>query len=58
MHFHDTHVSLTLTRAEDHKRERLTVEEGVRLELDARRKEEEEHAWLESEEDAHLKRQV
>ena len=35
-------ISLPITRAEEHKRERLTVEEGVCLALEARRIAEEE----------------
>ena len=49
MHFHDTLVSLTTTRAEEHKRARLKVEVGVRLALEARQRVEEEHAWIEDE---------
>ena len=56
MHFHDTHVSLPITRAEDNKRAQLKVEEGIHLALEARRisEEEEDHAWLEAEEEARL----
>ena len=54
MYFHDTHASLPITRAEDHKRAWAKVEEGVRLDLDARWRAEEEHARLEAEEEAHL----
>ena len=56
MHLHDTHTSLPINRAEEHKRARLKVEEGVRLALEARQRaeEEEEHAWLEAEEEARL----
>ena len=54
MHFHDTLASLTMTRAEEHKRVRLKVEVGVRLALEARNRVEEEHAWLEAEEEARL----
>ena len=54
MHFHDTLASLTMTRAEEHKHARLKVEVGVRLALEARQRVEEEHAWLEAEEEAHL----
>ena len=50
MHFHDRIASLTMTRAEEHKRARLKVEVGVRLALEARQRVEEEHAWLEAEE--------
>ena len=55
MYFHDTLASLTMTRAEEHKRARLKVEEGLRLALEARRiEEEEEHTRIEAEEEAHL----
>ena len=54
MHFLDTHASLTMTRAEEHKRARLNVDVGVRLALEARQRVEEEHAWLEAEEEARL----
>ena len=54
MHFHDTHTSLPITRAEEHKRARLKVEVGVPLALEARQRVEEEHAWLEAEEEARL----
>ena len=54
MHFHDTLASLTMTRAEEHKRARLKVEVGVRLALEARQRVEEEHTWLEAEEEARL----
>ena len=54
MHFHDTLASLTMIRAEEHKRARLNVEVGVRLALEARQRVEEEHARLESEEEARL----
>ena len=43
-----------MTRAEEYKRARLKVEVGVRLSLEARQRVEEEHAWLEAEEVAHL----
>ena len=43
-----------MTRAEEHKSARLKVEVGVRLALEVRQRVEEEHAWLEAEEDAHL----
>ena len=54
--FHDTHNSLPITRAEEHKRARLKVEVGVRQSLEARRRveEEEEHTWIEAEEEARL----
>ena len=54
MHFLDTHASLPMTRAEEHKRARLKIEVGVRLSLEARQRVEGEHAWLEAEEEAHL----
>ena len=43
-----------MTRAEDHKRARLKVEVGVRLALEARQRVDEEHAWLEAEEEERL----
>ena len=54
MHFHDTLASLTMSRAEEHKRARLKVEVGVSLALEARQRVEEKHAWLEAEEEARL----
>ena len=56
MHFHDTHTSLPITRAEEHKRAKLKVEEGLHLALEAirREEEEEEHVWLETEEEPQL----
>ena len=54
MHFLDTHASLPMTRAKEHKRARLKVEVGVRLALEGRQRVEEEHAWLEAEEEARL----
>ena len=56
MNFYDMLISLPKTRAEEHKRERLNVEEGVRLALEARQRaeEDEEHTWLEAEEEARL----
>ena len=56
MHFHGTHTSLLINRAEEHKLARLKVELGVRLALDVRHRaeEEEEHARLEAEEEARL----
>ena len=56
MHFHRTHTSLIITRAEENKGAQMKVEVGVRLTLEARRsaEEEEEYAWLESEEEACL----
>ena len=52
--FLDTHASLPMTRAEEHKRARLKVEVGVNLALEARQRMDEVHAWLEAEEEAHL----
>ena len=43
-----------MTRAEEHTRVRLKVEVGVRLALEGRQRAEEEHAWLEAEEEARL----
>ena len=43
-----------MTRAEEHKRARLNVEVGVRPALEARQIVEEEHTWLEAEEEARL----
>ena len=54
IHFQDTHASYPITRAEEHKHLRMKVEVGVRLSLEARQRVEEEHAWLEAEEEAHL----
>ena len=56
MHFHNTHTSIPITRAEDRKREGMKVEVGVRLSLEARQREEggEEHAWLKAEYEARL----
>ena len=54
MHFLDMHASLPMTRAEEHKRARLRLEVGVRLALEAKQRVEEEHAWLEAEEEARL----
>ena len=54
MHFHDTHASLPISGAEEHKRTRLKVDVGVRLALEARQRVEEEHAWLEAEVEARL----
>ena len=48
------HASLCNTRAEEHKRAQLNVEVGVRLSLESRHRAEEEHAWLEDEEEARL----
>ena len=42
LHYHDTHTSLTITRAEEHKHAWLKVEEGVCLALEVRRRAEEE----------------
>ena len=56
MHFHDMHTSLPIARAEEHKRARLKVDVGVHLALEARQRaeEEEEHTWIEAEEEARL----
>ena len=43
-----------MRRLEEHKRARLKVEVGVRQDLEARQRAEEEHAWLEAEEEARL----
>ena len=53
IHFHDTHASLPFPREEEHKRARLKIEEGVRISLEVRQRAEEEHAWLDTEEEAH-----
>ena len=47
-------ISLPMRRLEEHKRARLKVEVGVRQDLEARQRAEEEHAWLEAEEEARL----
>ena len=57
MRFQDTHTSLPITRAEEHKCTRLKLEEGVLLALEDRHRveeEEEEHAQLEAEEETCL----
>ena len=54
MHFLDTHASLPMTRVEKHKRARMKVKVGVRLDLEARYRVEEEHAWIEAEQAARL----
>ena len=54
MHFLDTHISLPMARPEEHKRARLNVEVGVCQALEARKRAEEEHTWLEAEEEARL----
>ena len=54
MHFHDTYASIPMNRSEKHKRVRSKLEVGVRLSLEARQRAEEEHAWLEAEEEARL----
>ena len=41
-----------MQKAEEHKRAWLNVEEGLRLSLEARRIEEEEHTQIEAEEEA------
>ena len=45
------HASLRITRAEEHMSARLKVEVGLRLALEARQIVEEEHTWLEAEEE-------
>ena len=47
-------ISLPMTRAEEHKRAQLKVEVGVHLDLEARQRAEEEHAWLEAKEEPRL----
>ena len=54
MHFLDTRASLPMTRAEEHRCARLKVEVGIRLALEVRQRVEEEHAWLEAEEEVRL----
>ena len=56
MHFYDMHASLSINRSEEHKRAQLKVEVEVRLALEARHiaEEEEEHAWLQAEEEDRL----
>ena len=56
MHFNYTHTSLPITSTEEHKCAHLKLEERVRLALEARQRaeEEEEHAGLEAEKEAHL----
>ena len=56
MHFRDTHASLPISGAEDHKCARLKLDVGVRLALESRQRVEEEHTWLEAEVEArHVK---
>ena len=43
-----------MIRSEEHKRARLNVEVGVCQALEARKRAEEEHTWLEAEEEARL----
>ena len=52
MNFQDTHASLPINRAEDHKRARLKLEQGVRLALEARHRADQEHTQIEAEEEA------
>ena len=52
--FHDMHISLTITREEDHKHARLKVEHGVRLAFESRHRTEEKNIRLEGEEEAQL----
>ena len=47
-------ASLPMTRPEELKRARLKVEVGVRLALESIQRVEEDHAWLEAEEEARL----
>ena len=57
LHFYNTHASLLpITRAEEHKRAQLKVEDGVCLALEARQREEEEeqHARLQAYKEARL----
>ena len=54
MHFHDILTSLPIAGVEDHKRARLKVDVGVLLALEARKRVEEEHAWLDAEVEARL----
>ena len=54
MHFHNTHASLPISGAEDHKRSQLKVEVRVLLALEARYRVEEEHVWIEAEGGARL----
>ena len=54
MHFHNTHASLSINRAEEQKCARLKVEVGVQLALEARQGAEEEHKWIEAEEEASI----
>ena len=42
MNFNDTHASLPLTRAEDHKHAQIKVEDGVRLVIESRKRVEDE----------------
>ena len=41
LHFHNTNTSLLITKTEEHKRARLILKEGVRLDPGARQKVEE-----------------
>ena len=56
MHFHDMHKLLPITIAEEYNYTRPKVEEGIRLSLELiqRAEEEEDHAWIEAEEEACL----
>ena len=54
MHFHDTHASLPITISEEHKCTWLKVEVWVCLALEAIHIADEEHAWIEAEEEACL----
>ena len=48
------HASLPMTREDEHKCAQLKVELGVHLALEERQRVEEEHTWLEAEEEARL----
>ena len=54
MHFHDTHTSIPINRAEEHNHAQTKVEEGLRLALEVIRRAEEEHTHLEYEEEERL----
>ena len=56
MHFQDTHTSLPITRAEEHKCARMKVEEGIHPSLEAiwRAEKEEEPTWIYDEEETRL----
>ena len=54
MHFHDTHASLPISGAEDHKRARPKLYVGARRALESRQRAEEQHTRLEAEVEARL----